>query len=55
MPQLNLAWWLFNFILGWLSLILLITIISNKSLITFKTPLSSSSKLSTINNNWPWN
>nr|BCM94563.1 ATPase subuint 8 [Ceramaster japonicus] len=55
MPQLNLTWWLFNFLLGWLSTIIIFTILINKNLLN-KSLQPQNPLLSKNNNNqWPWN
>nr|YP_010960785.1 ATP synthase F0 subunit 8 [Poraniopsis inflata]WNH38676.1 ATP synthase F0 subunit 8 [Poraniopsis inflata] len=55
MPQLNLAWWLFNFFLGWIALIIVFSILLNKNLISSKIILNKSSSNKTNPNSWSWN
>nr|YP_010042736.1 ATP synthase F0 subunit 8 [Protoreaster nodosus]QPC56373.1 ATP synthase F0 subunit 8 [Protoreaster nodosus] len=54
MPQLNLAWWLFNFLIGWISLVIVLTVLLN-SLPQNKGPNSSVVPKTTSLNNWNWN
>nr|YP_187567.1 ATP synthase F0 subunit 8 [Luidia quinaria]BAD86675.1 ATPase subunit 8 [Luidia quinaria] len=55
MPQLNFAWWFINFIIGWVTLIILITIITNKSLTSNSFSITQPSAQNTSVNNWSWN
>nr|YP_010042749.1 ATP synthase F0 subunit 8 [Ophidiaster granifer]QPC56386.1 ATP synthase F0 subunit 8 [Ophidiaster granifer] len=58
MPQLNLAWWLFNFTIGWISIIFIITIFLNKNILprTININESQNKENSIIpNTNWLWN
>nr|NP_008171.1 ATP synthase F0 subunit 8 [Patiria pectinifera]Q33822.1 RecName: Full=ATP synthase protein 8; AltName: Full=A6L; AltName: Full=F-ATPase subunit 8 [Patiria pectinifera]BAA03883.1 ATPase 8 [Patiria pectinifera] len=54
MPQLNLAWWLLNFFLGWTSLLVIFIILLNTS-ITNNTANTSTTTNTTPNLNWTWN
>nr|YP_010042790.1 ATP synthase F0 subunit 8 [Anthenea aspera]QPC56438.1 ATP synthase F0 subunit 8 [Anthenea aspera] len=54
MPQLNLAWWIFNFLIGWIALIIMFTTLLNISIPQNDiNPPSFTSSIS--NNNWTWN
>nr|UPP55856.1 ATP synthase F0 subunit 8 [Cheiraster sp. SS-2022] len=55
MPQLNLAWWILNFLLGWLFLIVLFTILINKNLIPPNSFSLNTSPNIYPTNNWTWN
>nr|YP_009574717.1 ATP synthase F0 subunit 8 [Styracaster yapensis]QBG38262.1 ATP synthase F0 subunit 8 [Styracaster yapensis] len=54
MPQLNLTWWLFNFFLGWLSLLILFTILINTPLISPNSSIKNPPTNITAINNWLW-
>nr|YP_010042779.1 ATP synthase F0 subunit 8 [Culcita novaeguineae]QPC56412.1 ATP synthase F0 subunit 8 [Culcita novaeguineae] len=54
MPQLNLAWWLFNFFIGWLSLLIVLTILLNSPRIA-EEPNANVTSNSVNPNNWKWN
>nr|YP_010042725.1 ATP synthase F0 subunit 8 [Pentaceraster mammillatus]QPC56360.1 ATP synthase F0 subunit 8 [Pentaceraster mammillatus]WRK21211.1 ATP synthase F0 subunit 8 [Pentaceraster mammillatus] len=54
MPQLNLAWWLFNFIIGWISLLIVLTILLNSQPQNSE-PNTAVAPGSTNPNEWNWN
>nr|YP_010388446.1 ATP synthase F0 subunit 8 [Zoroaster ophiactis]UPP55895.1 ATP synthase F0 subunit 8 [Zoroaster ophiactis] len=55
MPQLELIYWLFNFILGWITFIIVFSLITNKN-IQFLNAQTNNTPLNTVlNNNWLWN
>nr|QOQ50832.1 ATP8 [Luidia maculata] len=55
MPQLNFAWWLMNFIIAWLTLAILITLISNKNIETNNITYPQPTAQLTNSNQWDWN
>nr|YP_010042766.1 ATP synthase F0 subunit 8 [Iconaster longimanus]QPC56399.1 ATP synthase F0 subunit 8 [Iconaster longimanus] len=56
MPQLNLAWWLFNFLLSWVSITLIFTILVNKNLVNKNILFPQNPSNNPQNNHqWPWN
>nr|QEZ90467.1 ATP synthase F0 subunit 8 [Archaster typicus] len=53
MPQLNLAWWLINFLIGWTALTIVFTITLNISLTT-NLP-NTNTKIEPLKNlSWIW-
>nr|YP_010700936.1 ATP synthase F0 subunit 8 [Ctenodiscus crispatus]WCI21151.1 atp8 [Ctenodiscus crispatus] len=54
MPQLNLTWWIFNFTLGWLSLIIIFTILINTYFNLHNISIKNSPSNNLIVNNWLW-
>nr|QPC56425.1 ATP synthase F0 subunit 8 [Nepanthia sp. M04] len=54
MPQLNLTWWALNFILSWLSLIIVFTILLNSNL-NNNTINPSTTTPNNQSSLWTWN
>nr|BBO25386.1 ATPase subuint 8 [Linckia laevigata] len=57
MPQLNLAWWSLNFLIGWITIIIIFSILLKKNILQSSVNMHSSNNETTISNtpNWLWN
>nr|YP_010388433.1 ATP synthase F0 subunit 8 [Asthenactis papyraceus]UPP55882.1 ATP synthase F0 subunit 8 [Asthenactis papyraceus] len=53
MPQLTLSWWIINFLLIWIFLIILSSILTNLNINTLNPTFSIENNNN--NNNWLWN
>nr|QKN98950.1 ATP synthase F0 subunit 8 [Henricia pachyderma] len=53
MPQLNLTWWIVNFIIAWASFFIVSSIIINTNIDSI-TPYNNTSHQYTLENEWNW-
>nr|YP_187593.1 ATP synthase F0 subunit 8 [Astropecten polyacanthus]BAD86701.1 ATPase subunit 8 [Astropecten polyacanthus] len=55
MPQLNFAWWLLNFLLGWAFILVVFMVLSSKNLNYYTNNALSTNTNQLTTNNWLWN